>query len=187
MSEWSPETRRVLRAYLRAVASGEPLQRELARRYGLSLADLHALRALRELGEVPISRLGAELGIRPSNATNLVDRLEGAGLVERGADPADRRVTVLRLTPGARTALSDRQVLASSGLPERVERLAPAERIELATLLERVLEPSWEDAATDAEPEQAPSGESAPEGAGSSQPGSGRAEAAHGETVGAGR
>ncbi len=153
MSEWSPETRRVLRAYLRAVASGEPLQRELARRYSLSLADLHALRALRDLGEVPISRLGAALGIRPSNATNLVDRLETAGLVERGADPADRRVTVLRLTPRARTALSDREVLASSGLSDRVERLTPAERLELASLLERVLEPGpHESVAADAEP-----------------------------------
>ena len=141
VSEWYPDTRRVLRAYLRAVASAEPLQRELARTYGVALGDLHALRRLRDLGDVPISRLGAALAIKPSSATNLVDRLEAAGLVERGADPADRRVTTLHLTARAHEALGDRALFESSGLVRRVERLTPGERLQLATLLERLLEP----------------------------------------------
>ncbi len=153
MSEWSPETRRALRAYLRAVALADPLQRELARTYGVTLGDLHALRLLRDLGEVPINRLGAELGRKPSSATNLVDRLEAAGLVERGADPADRRITSLRLTPRAHEALGDRALFESSGLVRRVERLTPDERLLLATLLERLLEPGPED---DAEPDETP-------------------------------
>lgn len=140
MSEWSPDTRRVLRAYLRAIGVAEPLQRELARRYGVALGDVHALRVLRDLGEVPISRLGATLCIKASSATNLVDRLEDAGLVERGADPADRRVTTLRLTSRAHEALEDRAVFASSELVTRVERLTPGERVQLATLLERMLD-----------------------------------------------
>ena len=153
MSEWSPDTRRVLRAYLRAIAVTEPLQRELARRYGVALADVHALRALRDLGEVPISRLAAALEIKPSSATNLVDRLEGAGLVERCSDPADRRVTTLRLTARAREALGDKALFEASGLVRRVERLSSGERLMLATLLERMLE-HREDGAD--EPAEAP-------------------------------
>ncbi|MGC8634417.1 MAG: MarR family winged helix-turn-helix transcriptional regulator [Candidatus Limnocylindrales bacterium] len=140
MSEWSPDTRRVLRAYLRAVALVEPLQRELARAYGVALGDLYALRLLRDLGEAPINRLGAALGLKPSSATKLVDRLEGAGLVERGGDPADRRVTALRLTPRAHEALGDRALFESSGLARRVERLTRGEQLLLAGLLERLLE-----------------------------------------------
>jgi DNA-binding MarR family transcriptional regulator len=151
VSEWSPDTRRVLRAYLRAIAVAEPLERELARRYGVALGDVHSLRLLRDLGEVPISRLSAALCIKASRATNLVDRLEGAGLVERGADPADRRVTTLRLTARAQEALGDQALFESSDLARHVERLTPAERLLLATLLERMLERRPED---HAEPEE---------------------------------
>lgn len=40
----------------------------------------------------------------PSNITGLVDRLEAKGLVERQADPADRRVKALVLTDAGRRA-----------------------------------------------------------------------------------
>jgi DNA-binding MarR family transcriptional regulator len=156
--DWSPETRRALRAYIRAVALADPLQRDLARTYGVALGDLHALRLLRDLGEAPISRLGARLELKPSSATNLVDRLEAAGLVTRGTDPADRRVTTLALTPRAHEALGDRALVESSGLVRRVERLAPGERLLLASLLERLLEP---EPGEDATPDEAPSPPSA--------------------------
>lgn len=135
----------MLSAYLRAIAVADPLQRELARRYGVALGDVHALRVVRDLGEVPISRLGAALQIKPSSVTNLVDRLEGAGLVERAADPSDRRVTTLRLTTRARNALGNRALFASSDLVRRVERLSAGDRLLLADLLERMLAQPLED------------------------------------------
>ena len=94
---WTPEVRRVVRAYLNAVAAAEPLQRELARRYGLAIGDIGALRVLRDRGDLGVSQLGGALGMKASTATNLVDRLERAGLVGRGVDHADRRVTLVSL------------------------------------------------------------------------------------------
>ena len=140
MSDWSPETRLALRAYVRAVALADSLQRDLARTYSVALGDLHALRLLGDLGEATVSRLGAGLELKPSSATNLVARLEAAGLVKRGTDPADRRVTTVALTPRAHAALEDRALVESSGLVRRVERLAPGDRLLLASLLERLLE-----------------------------------------------
>jgi DNA-binding MarR family transcriptional regulator len=164
VSDWSPETRLALRAYVRAVALAEPLQRELAHTYGVALGDLHALRFLHDLGAVPIGRLGAALQLRPSSATNLVDRLEGAGLVIRCADPSDRRVTSLRLTERASDALNDRVSLERSGLVARIERLAPGERLQLATLLERLLEPEPEEVEATQEPPDEATARSGPPG-----------------------
>ena len=158
MSDWSPETRLALRAYVRAVALADSLQRDLARTYGVALGDLHALRLLGDLGQATVSRLGAGLELKPSSATNLVDRLEAAGLVKRGTDPADRRVTTVALTPRAHAALEDRALVESSGLVRRVERLAPEDRLLLASLLERLLESEPDE---DTAPKEAPSPRSA--------------------------
>jgi DNA-binding MarR family transcriptional regulator len=134
-----PSERRVLRAYLRAVALAEPLQRELATRHGISLGDLHAVRVLSTIGRSPISRYGEELGVPRSTITNLVDRLEHAGLVERLPDPTDRRVTLVQLAPAGRTAIEGVGMLRDSEIVTRLLALDPAAQIALAELLERVV------------------------------------------------
>ena len=48
------------------------------------------------------SELADDLEIKPITLTRLVDRLCAAGLVERRADPDDRRAKRLYLTPSAR-------------------------------------------------------------------------------------
>lgn len=135
-------SRRVLRAYLRAVALAEPLQRELAARHGVSLVDLHAVRVLARQGEVPISRYGAELGVPSSTVTNLVDRLERAGLVERIPSETDRRVTLVTLTRAGRQAVDDTQVIRSSRVAAQLLALDPESQAQLAGLLKRVVEGS---------------------------------------------
>lgn len=42
--------------------------------------------------------VAVELGVHPSNATRTCDRLVQAGLIERGEDPQDRRLSKLVLT-----------------------------------------------------------------------------------------
>ena len=134
-----PTGRRVLRAYVRAVALAEPLQRELAARHGISLGDLHAVHVLARLGEIPISRYGAEVGVPRSTITNLVDRLERAGLVERLPGPTDRRVTLVRLAPAGRKAVEETGLLRQSEVAARLFALDPAAQATLAELLERVV------------------------------------------------
>lgn len=68
--------------------------------------------AIRRLDQAtPMHRLAEELGCDRSNVTDLVDRLELKGLVERRTDPEDRRVKQLVLTPAGqqtRRALNER-------------------------------------------------------------------------------
>jgi len=134
-----PRGRRVLRAYLRAVALAEPLQRELAARHGISLGDLHAVRVLARQGEVPISGFGAEIGVPRSTVTNLVDRLERAGLVDRRPSATDRRVTLVTLTRAGREAVEDTQLIRRSRVAAQLLSLEPGAQVLLAELLEQVI------------------------------------------------
>lgn len=131
-------------AFLRAAALAEPLQREVAARHGIALADLHALRVLELGGSVPVSRLGAELGLARSSATNLVDRLERAGLVERCGSPDDRRVTLVRPSAAGLAAVESFAMVRESDLVRRLLALDEGERAVFADLLERITAPTEE-------------------------------------------
>jgi len=132
--------RRTLWAFLRAIALVEPLQREVATSHGISLGDLYAVRVLARLGEVPVSRYGAELGLARSTITNLVDRLERAGLVARLASPSDRRVTLVHLTTSGLEAMESRARIADSDLGRRLLALEESDLVTLAEILERVVD-----------------------------------------------
>jgi len=66
---------------------------------GLSTAQVKVLLLMEPGGAVPMRSLAARLDYDASNFSTLVDRLERRGAVERRADPADRRVRALALTP----------------------------------------------------------------------------------------
>jgi DNA-binding MarR family transcriptional regulator len=149
----SPIQRRTLRAFLRAVALAEPLQSALAASHGISLGDLHAVRVLARLGEAPVSHYGAELGLPRSTITNLVDRLERAGLVARAASPSDRRVTLVHLTGAGREASEALARFAEGDVARRLFALDEADQTALAELLERIVAFAPEPDAAGLEPE----------------------------------
>jgi DNA-binding MarR family transcriptional regulator len=72
---------------------------------GLSLAKLAALHQLTEAGDsLPLGQLADRLSCVKSNVTQLVDRLEADGLVNRTGDPNDRRSRLAVLTDSGRSA-----------------------------------------------------------------------------------
>jgi 5'-methylthioadenosine phosphorylase len=54
-----------------------------------------------------MSRLADELDVAPPNASAIIGRLAERGLVERVADPADRRIVRVRLTAQGRGLLDE--------------------------------------------------------------------------------
>jgi DNA-binding MarR family transcriptional regulator len=71
--------------------------------------------------------------------TKRLDRLAAVGLIERRPDPADRRGTLVRLTPKGRSAI-DRALEAHVANEERLLRaLAADDRRQLDRLLRRLL------------------------------------------------
>lgn len=138
--QWTKsDTDRALIAYIRAVILAEPLQLAILEKYGVRLTGLRALRVLRDLGTVPISRFAEALAIPRSTATGVVDRLVERGVIERVYDAVDRRMIHIRVTPRGLAALEDRALIDESLVGDRIRALAPEEQRLLADLLERVV------------------------------------------------
>ncbi|MGN6606834.1 MAG: MarR family winged helix-turn-helix transcriptional regulator [Jatrophihabitans sp.] len=53
-------------------------------------------------GALPLSKLGERLQVHATSVTNVVDRLEAAGLVTRTPNPRDGRGTLAVITPAGR-------------------------------------------------------------------------------------
>src|SRR3546814_4772173 len=68
----------------------------------------------------------------------MVDRLAEAGLVERRADPTDRRAWLLYLTPRADALLDGMRRTTDALAEEATEGLSDAERAQLIALVGRV-------------------------------------------------
>jgi DNA-binding MarR family transcriptional regulator len=72
-----------------------------ARSYGMTRAQGVILFRLSRQPCLSQAEMAAILEVEPITVGRLVDRLEGRGMIERRADPADRRVKRLHLLPAA--------------------------------------------------------------------------------------
>jgi DNA-binding MarR family transcriptional regulator len=97
-----------------------------AAKLGLTTTQVKVLLRLPPSEAVPMRRLAQQLDYDASNLTPLVDRLAQRGALERRADPADRRVKALVLTPDGerlrhqfwRNLVADPGPLAPLGEPD---------------------------------------------------------------------
>lgn len=94
------------------------------------------LRALNVLAEesLRVGELADRVGIDDTSATRLVDRLEAAGLVERGPLVGDRRVTVVGLTADGVALTGEIAARRQRFFSEVLTALEPEERVELVRL-----------------------------------------------------
>lgn len=106
----------------------------------LDLSPPHAglLGMLRRSGGQSQQDLAESLGLHPSRMVALVDELEGKGLLERRANPDDRRVYALFLTPAGERALRDIARVNGEHLDALCAALDASERQQLASLLSRI-------------------------------------------------
>jgi DNA-binding MarR family transcriptional regulator len=76
-----------------------------AAQHGLTPQQAKALLALDEA--LPMRRVAERVGAEPSNITGIVDRLQARGLVERRADPTDRRIKLIATTDAGKSVAAD--------------------------------------------------------------------------------
>lgn len=114
-----------------------PLREAALKRQGLTPNDARALHSLEEDAGRPMGVLAAEWGTDASNATWVVDRLEGRGLAERRADPSDRRVKLVVLTPEGARARKD-LLEEFHRVPEEIAALNQRDLKDLLRVLRRI-------------------------------------------------
>jgi DNA-binding MarR family transcriptional regulator len=105
LSQTDYETLAAFRHALRRFAS---FSSEAAKEAGLTTQQHQALLAIKGAPaetSVTVGRLAEDLMLAPHTAAELVMRLEAANLVAKRTHPADRRRTVLTLTPQAEEKL----------------------------------------------------------------------------------
>ena len=98
------------------------------------------LAALAEFGPSSQASLGRRTRMDRSDVVAAIGELAAQGLVERAADPADRRRNVVTLTPRGTVRLERLDQVLAAVQDELLAPLSGAERAELARLLARLLD-----------------------------------------------
>ena len=78
-----------------------------ARAHGMTRAQWVILSRLERQPGLSQNEMAAIVEVEPITIARLVDRLQASGFVERRADPKDRRIWRLHLTPAARPMLAE--------------------------------------------------------------------------------
>ena len=84
------------------------------------------------------------LGVHPSNATRVCDRLVEAGLLDRQDDPADRRNLQLRLTDRGRALVDGVMDRRAQAIAEVLDRMPALQRAALIPVLTTFAEAAGE-------------------------------------------
>jgi DNA-binding MarR family transcriptional regulator len=133
----SDDTRRVLDAIRRIVQVLRSTAVQAERRAGLSAAQLFVLHKLGDGARISVNDLAARTHTHQSSVSVVVQRLASRGLVRRQRGSSDGRRVELSLTAAGRRKLGVAPEAAQDRLIASLNAMSPAERSQLATLLER--------------------------------------------------
>lgn len=100
------------------------------------------LRILSETGTMTQRELTERLGIQPGSASEVIGKLEKAGLIQRTASEADRRTADITLTEAGKAQAAEQAAQRQDRNREMFASLTEEEKKTLLTLLEK-LNGSW--------------------------------------------
>jgi DNA-binding MarR family transcriptional regulator len=113
-------------------------RQDVRRRLRVGDEELTALLYLAHHGGVLQHRLARATSLSRSGAGAMLQRLEERGYVRRRADPADRRLRLVELSPAARDQVEDAYGAYTDLLDRLLEHDDPAKVTELARLLDEL-------------------------------------------------
>lgn len=109
-----------------------------ARTIGVTRTQWRVLTTLARHEGVNQGQLADLVDVEAITLCRMVDRLSEAGLVERRADPTDRRAWLIYLTEQSRPILDELRSLADGLIEEALAGLTEHDRDYLSILLERI-------------------------------------------------
>ena len=119
--------------------SQKPVMMSICREFDLFPPQIMVLRTLDR--PKPMREVADHLACNSSNLTGITDRLEDRNLVERTADPSDRRVNLLVLTPEGKK-LREKVVARLEDPPESISNLTDEDLVQLSGILEKFSPPA---------------------------------------------
>ncbi|MFE3323946.1 MarR family winged helix-turn-helix transcriptional regulator [Streptomyces sp. NPDC059176] len=117
----------------------------------VTLPQFRLLVVLSTQGPAKLVVLADRLGVNPSTAMRMIDRLIAAGLADRHTNPGNRRETVLQLTDEGRNLVEDVTARRQHEIAAIVQRIAPEQRTALVGALTAFNEAGGEPAVTAAD------------------------------------
>ncbi|MFJ5223806.1 MarR family winged helix-turn-helix transcriptional regulator [Streptomyces sp. NPDC088400] len=112
----------------------------------VTLPQFRLLVVLATHGDAKLVEVAERLGVNPSTAMRMLDRLIAAGLATRQSNPDNRRETMLRLTADGRTLVDEVSAVRHREISAIVERLTPEQRSALVSALTAFTEAGGEPA-----------------------------------------
>ncbi|WP_432092956.1 MarR family winged helix-turn-helix transcriptional regulator [Streptomyces sp. bgisy100] len=101
----------------------------------LTLPQFRLLVVLATHGAAKLVVLAESLGVNPSTAMRMMDRLTAAGLADRQVNPSNRRESLLQLTEEGRTVVDQVMTRRRDEIARTIARMAPAQRVALVEAL----------------------------------------------------
>jgi DNA-binding MarR family transcriptional regulator len=132
-----------IRLWLRMLATNRLVEartrRLLQERFSTTLPRFDLMAQLERAPKgLKMGELSKRMMVTGGNVTGITDMLEEEGLVERAADPADRRAWLVRLTPAGRRAFSAMAEEHERWIVESFRELSTREMATVAALLARL-------------------------------------------------
>jgi DNA-binding MarR family transcriptional regulator len=105
---------------------------------GLTTTQRLALIELMDSGPLRLGALAERIGATDPTVSRAMDGLVDTGIVERQADPDDRRAVLHFVTAKGRAWVKRRRGEVAAALDQALERLTPADRADLIRLVGRL-------------------------------------------------
>ena len=134
----TPHLQQVLVSLRRIIRATDLQSKRLVKECGLTLPQVMVLRAIDALGDVTVRCISEHVSLSQATVTTILDRLESRGLVERVRSRIDKRVVNARLTERGQETLRGAPTLLHEQFVERFEALAPGEKTQVLSALQRV-------------------------------------------------
>lgn len=126
-----------LRKITRAISQHS---RDLNKRYGLTGPQLVILNEIANYELVSVTQLARSISLSQATVTDILNRLDKKGLVERSRDEKDRRRVMIRITPNCSDILSQAPPALQETFVNRYSSLPEWEQLMILSAIRRVVD-----------------------------------------------
>ncbi len=112
--------------------------KKLVKKYGLTGPQLILIKVIANNEKIALGTLAKEVSLSQATVTNIVERLEQRGILERSRTDSDKRKVMVRATQKAHNILAQKPSLLDQGFITNFERLDEWEQHMTLAMLQKI-------------------------------------------------